>query len=272
MKVFLLTDIPVWVRPLEKALQAQGAEVVVGLSVPENFRPDRFVNRVSTAILRRKSACVPELAALLRSAEAAGRHVINGAKCFEVGLSKLGQRDLFLASAAKTPETASLSLGKRAFPDRSVLLKPGGGGFGRGIRRLVPNEPIPEDLKLSDDWVEQVALTPSDGRVHRLEFLGTEILYHASSPWQVGEYDYCLANVGEAAQLAAGRTLPDTVAGPARSIAQRGGLQLGAMEYFLMSDGRPVFIDFNPVSSLHPNAFELFGRDPLDLVAEYILS
>lgn len=71
MKIFLLTDIPVWVRSLEKALQVLGAEVKVGQVVPTNFQADVIVNRLSTAVLRQESPTAPELSASLKEAEEA---------------------------------------------------------------------------------------------------------------------------------------------------------------------------------------------------------
>ncbi len=270
MQIFLLTDIPVWVRSLEKALQVLGAEVKVGQVVPTNFQADVIVNRLSTAVLRQESPTAPELSASLKEAEEAGRRVINGSECFEIGLSKMRQAQLFLEAGAQTPETAALSLEKRVFVDREVLLKPAAGGFGKGILRLGPGEAIPQDLDITEGWVEQVAILPSDGLVHRLEFVGKDILYHAASPWKVDEFDYCLANVGAAAQLERGADLPRAIAEPAKAIARKGGLQLGALEYFVLPDGSPSFIDFNPVSSLHKRADALLRRLPIEEVADFV--
>jgi biotin carboxylase len=48
-------------------------------------------------------------------------------------------------------------------------------------------------------------------------------------------------------------------------------MELGAVEYLLDEKDNPVFIDLNPVSSFHPGATAVLGRDPLDATASYLM-
>jgi biotin carboxylase len=48
-------------------------------------------------------------------------------------------------------------------------------------------------------------------------------------------------------------------------------MELGAVEYLLDEKDNPVFIDLNPVSSFHPGATAVLGRDPLDATASYLI-
>lgn len=184
MRFFILTDIPVWVRPLVRALEAFGADVHVS-NRPEAIRADDVVvNRISTRVARKQ----PEQAAAMRAAlkrwENQSRLVINGAHCLELGFSKWAQAELMRQCGVATPRTELAQPGQRQIPDQPVLLKPAAGGFGRGIRCLEAGEPVPDDLEgdALDGWVEQVILEPSDGVVHRVETLGGKALYEAVSP------------------------------------------------------------------------------------------
>ncbi len=163
--------------------------------------------------------------------------------------------------------------GGRALPGIPVLLKPTAGGFGKGIVKLGPREDAPDSLFTSTEgWVEQELITAADGIVHRIEILGDRILYEARSPLTPGEYNYCLAHAESSVTLSLAKDLPVTITKPTLRIASTAGMELGAVEYLLDGDGEPVFIDLNPVSSLHPRASDLLGEDPIVMTADYRLS
>jgi hypothetical protein len=202
----------------------------------------------------------------------AGRTVINGVDCYRIGHSKLAQAGLFEQCGVKTPQTRAAIPGGRALPGIPVLLKPTAGGFGKGIFELGANENTPDSLFTSaDGWIEQEHITAADGSVHRIEILGDRILYGARSPLIPGDYNYCLAHAESTVTLSRERDLPATITHPSLRIASIAGMELGAVEYLLDGDGEPVFIDLNPVSSLHPRASHLLGEDPILMTANYLI-
>lgn len=169
MRFFIFTDIPVWVRPLARALGARGADVCVS-DRPEAIRSgDAVINRISTRVARKKPPQAEAMRRALKHWEDELRLVINGADCLELGFSKLAQAELMRQCSVATPQTEVAKAGHRRIPDRPVLLKPPAGGFGRGIQRLEAGQMVPDDLECGahDVWVEQVILEPSDGSVHR---------------------------------------------------------------------------------------------------------
>jgi len=268
----IFTDIPVWVRPLVRALEMRGAEVRVS-DCPEAIRPDdTVVNRTSTHVARKR----PEQAARMRAAlerwEQESRPVVNGAHCLELGFSKWAQAELMRQCGVATPETRLVKAGVRQLPDQPVLLKPPAGGFGRGIRRLEAGEAMPVELggDSTDGWVEQAILVPADGAVHRVETLGGKPLYEAVSPITPDCFDYCLAHASPEVALKLPPDIPVTIAEAVANIMKNARMELGSVEYLLDAEGRPWFIDLNPVSSLHPEAATLLGRDPIDCIAAYL--
>jgi len=56
-----------------------------------------------------------------------------------------------------------------------------------------------------------------------------------------------------------------------KKILRAARMELGAVEYLLDEKDNPVFIDLNPVSSFHPGATAVLGRDPLDTTASYLI-
>ncbi len=270
-KIFLLTDIPVWVQPLAKAFEDCGARVTTAETVETVIDPDTVVNRISTRVARRFPDRAEAFVDALRKWEDEGVRVVNGADCLRIGFSKLEQMRLFASCDVATPRTASLQAGRRGFPEIPVLIKPPAGGFGKGIRSLAANEEVPEDCG-GRGWIEQEKITPVDGAVHRVEILGTDILYEAATPIVEEEFNYCLANTEDRSNLTAGTDLSLSIRDSVLKITHAAGMEIGAVEYLLGGDDRPVFIDLNPVSSLHPKARDLLGEDPLRLTAEYILS
>jgi pyruvate carboxylase len=61
------------------------------------------------------------------------------------------------------------------------------------------------------------------------------------------------------------------VAESVKKILRAAKMELGAVEYLLDEEDNPVFIDLNPVSSFHPGATAVLGRDPLDATASYLV-
>jgi glutathione synthase/RimK-type ligase-like ATP-grasp enzyme len=272
MQTSILTDIPEWVRPLAKCLESMGCRVQI-VSHPEEVCPDGLiVNRVSTLLAAKDKRRAERIADSLRTLEGEGRAVVNGAHCFEIGCSKSAQAILFEACGVRTPPTASAVPGGRALPGRPVLLKPAAGGYGEGIQKLAADEPAPNDLfSLEAGWIEQELLTPADGCVHRIEILGSDLLYEARSPVQPDQFNYCLAHPEADVTLRAPHEINPKTAEAVRTIARAAKMELGAVEYLLDDDGAPIFIDLNPVSSLHPGAAKVLGQDPLSMIATYLV-
>ncbi len=272
MVISIFTDIPVWVRPLARALEAAGAQVIVATEPDAVAGTGLIVNRMSTGLMAKTPQRAKDFQHAFADWERSGRNIINGSDCYRIGHSKLAQASLFERCGVKTPATRPAIPGGRALPGLPVLLKPTAGGFGKGILELGPNEKAPDCLfRETDGWVEQERITAADGIVHRIEILGEQILYEARSPLTPGEYNYCLARAEPTVTLHAGRDLSNTVTRPTLQIALAAGMKLGAVEYLLDGDGEPVFIDFNPVSSLHPRAGDLLEQDPIVLTADYLI-
>jgi len=261
MHLSILTDIPVWVRPLAEALRERGAEVGVA-GDPAEIPPNALVvNRISTQVARRKPSLARAMERALRRFEAEPRPVVNGTRCLELGFSKLAQAGLFAQCGVRRPRTAAARAGARQFPEADVLLKPAAGGFGRGIVRLAAGEPAPDHIEPDGTrpWVEQEVVAPADGVVHRVETLGGRILYEAVSPIQPDCFDYCLAHASEDVTLRSPPDLPPALRETVARITQAVGMELGSLEYLVDGSNAPVFIDLNPVSSLHPDAAEVLG-------------
>lgn len=114
-------------------------------------------------------------------------------------------------------------------------------------------------------------LTPADGCVHRIEILGSDILYEARSPVQPNQFNYCLAHPEPEAVLLSPLEINPEIAEAVRKILRAARMELGAVEYLLDENGDPFFIDLNPVSSLHPGAAAVLGSDPLATTASYLI-
>lgn len=122
-----------------------------------------------------------------------------------------------------------------------------------------------------DGWIEQEVVEAVDQAVHRIEVLGTEVLYQADSPLTPNNFNYCLADPDSETKLISAEMIPAAIATAALRVTQSAPMEIGGVEDLLDREGQPVFIDLNPVSSLHPAAIELLGRDPLELAAEYLI-
>jgi glutathione synthase/RimK-type ligase-like ATP-grasp enzyme len=272
MSISILTDVPEWVRPLVSLLESRGTSVHVTDDPEEIVANGLTVNRVSALLAERDKARADRITHSLQAWEAEGRSVVNGSLCFQIGYSKLAQAKLFTECGVLTPQTYPAVPGGRAIQGKAVLLKPPAGGFGRGIRRLEDGEPAPDGLFSRDEgWIEQELLTAADGCVHRVEVLGSDVLYEARSPVQADQFNYCLAHPESDVTLWPPRDIAPKVTESVKKILRAAKMELGAVEYLLDEEDNPVFIDLNPVSSFHPGATAVLGRDPLDATASYLV-
>ena len=272
MSISILTDVPEWVRPLVSLLESRGTSVHVTDDPEEIVANGLIVNRVSALLAERDKARADRITHSLQAWEAEGRSVVNGSLCFQIGYSKLAQAKLFTECGVLTPQTYPAVPGGRAIQGKAVLLKPPAGGFGRGIRRLENGEPAPDGLFSRDEgWIEQELLTAADGCVHRIEVLGSDVLYEARSPIQADQFNYCLAHPESDVTLWPPRDIAPKVTESVKKILRAAKMELGAVEYLLDEEDNPIFIDLNPVSSFHPGATAVLGRDPLDATASYLV-
>ena len=272
MSISILTDVPEWVRPLVSLLESRGTSVHVTDDPEEIVANGLIVNRVSALLAERDKARADRITHSLQAWEAEGRSVVNGSLCFQIGYSKLAQARLFTECGVRTPQTYPAVPGGRAIQGKAVLLKPPAGGFGRGIRRLENGEPAPDGLFSRDEgWIEQELLTAADGCVHRVEVLGSDVLYEARSPVQADQFNYCLAHPESDVTLLPPREIAPKVTESVKKILRAAKMELGAVEYLLDEEDNPIFIDLNPVSSFHPGATAVLGRDPLDATASYLV-
>lgn len=271
IKITLVTDMPVWVRPLVRALEALAVEVEVVTEPTAIISGGLVVNRVSALIRNQSRKAAEGFSGMFRALENRGVSVVNGADCFDLGCSKLAQARLFERSAVRTPRTRSAVPGGRALPGRVVLLKPPAGGYGRGIIRLEEGDSAPVELDdQGDGWIEQELIESSHQWVHRVEVLGSEVLYEARSPLRPGNYNYCLTDPDAETVLVSPSDLAGEVTEAALRVTGLAGMDLGGVEYLVDDDGELVFIDLNPVSGLHPKAGDLLGKPPLELTAAYL--
>jgi hypothetical protein len=272
MSILILTDIPEWVRPLVDLLESRGIKVQVADDPEQILTNGLIVNRVSSLLAEGDRARADLITNSLRTWETEGRSVINGSFCFQTGYSKLAQAKLFTECGVCTPRTHPAVPGGRAIHGKAVLLKPPAGGFGRGIRMLGDGETAPDRLfSREEGWIEQEMLTAADGCVHRVEVLGSDILYEARSPLRADEFNYCMAHPESDVTLWSPPEIAPKVTEAVKKIIQAARMELGAVEYLLDEKENPVFIDLNPVSSFHPGATAVLGRDPLEATASYLI-
>ena len=145
-------------------------------------------------------------------------------------------------------------------------------GFKFFFPKCVINRTRRKQFDTQIDWIEQEIVHPADGLVHRVEMVGDQILYEATTPFVPKEYDYCLANVADKTGLVGQDAMNSEIVDEVLRVTREGELQLGSLECFLLEDGKPCFFDFNPVSSLHPQAPELLGQDPIEVIADFLVN
>ena len=214
--------------------------------------------------------------------------MVNGSITHRIGGSKAAQAALFRQLGLGTPATAGIFRPSDAtaaaqqigFP---VLTKPNVGGSGTGIARYDSAQQLAAaiqadavDLGIDGTGVVQQVINSDDGRIYRVEMLGSDLFYGTTQQLQAGTFNYCAADGcaieqdGDAIQLF---TPPVTVVEAAARVMTAASTQVGGVEYILDADtGQPSFFDFNPYSNFVTGFDNELGFNPIDRYLDYLLT
>ncbi len=306
--ILVLFEHPEWQAPLFEALDRRGCcyqalDLKTAAFDPSQLPKARLVfNQASpSAYVRGHDRAVPLALTLLKSYEAAGVPVINGASAFGLELSKSAQLALLARIGVagprslvfNDPEALARQLQGSALP-WPALIKPDQGGSGARMREVSSIDDVRTVLNAEPElWSpdpvlllqEKLPVDPEQGIV-RLEVLGGELLY-AMRVVSNGAFNLCPSEVchpvdgqdGVCAVPQPSETpkvefyafpeVPERAVKDALHIARAGGLDVAGLEYVLV-DGVPVFYDINANSNLRPAIAEEYGFDPFERVVDYL--
>jgi len=308
--LIVLHEHPEWQKPLFAALRRRGVAFEpfdvtrAAFSNTDAPRARLYFNQASpSAYLRGNTRAVPLALAYMRTLEALGARVLNGADVFALELSKSVQATLLRTLDIATPHSITFNdpaalrahAGSLRWP---AVLKPDQGGSGARIQvvesiaeveeifRRDPSNWLPDNLFLLQEYLPH---DPEQGIV-RLEFLGGELLY-AMRVKTHGRFNLCPSPVcnpddGEGVcevpalqpvdappvEFYPYPEVPDAAVATARRIVQAAKLDVGGIEYLVTTDGRRVFYDINANSNLRPAIGEAFGFDPFERVVDYLVT
>jgi glutathione synthase/RimK-type ligase-like ATP-grasp enzyme len=308
--LIVLHEHPEWQKPLFAALRKRGVAFEpfdvtrAAFSNTDAPRARLYFNQASpSAYLRGNTRAVPFALAYMRTLEALGARVLNGAEVFALELSKSVQATLLRKLDIATPHSITFNdpaaLRAHAASLRwPAVLKPDQGGSGARIQvvesideveeifRRDPSNWLPDNLFLLQEYLPH---DPQQGIV-RLEFLGGELLY-AMRVKTHGRFNLCPSPVcnpddGEGVceipalqpvdappvEFHPYPEVPDAAVATARRIVQAAKLDVGGIEYLETTDGRRVFYDVNANSNLRPAIGEAFGFDPFERVVDYLVA
>ena len=305
--LIVLYEHPEWQKPLFAALTRRGVNFDsfdlkrASFDVDEGPKARVYFNQASpSAYLRGNPRAVPLALAFMRSMELQGAPVLNGARAFALELSKTEQSTLMKQLGIAHPKAMAFNDVEEVltrWTQWPALLKPQQGGSGARmyllhspdeLRRLLEMSPdlwLPDNLLLLQEYFE---VDQSRGIV-RMEFLGTRLLY-AMRVISHGAFNLCPSEVcnpvdgGDSACLLPEnppaqpveffpyKEVPVEAVVAGRRIMEKGGLDVGGIEYLEAPDGRLIFYDVNANSNLRPAVAQAFDLDPFDEVVTYLQS
>ena len=200
--ICILSENDEWDAALVQALRARGVETstwsLLDSSTALHRKPPAntmYVNRFSpSAFWRGRPHALGAARAVVQWLESCGRHVVNGSAALELEVSKAAQLLACQQVGLRFPYTEMI-VGRSALeqacarwddnPHRTqIMIKPNCGGSGNGVRAYPSGAALLADASLRVESSEQSA----DGVwllqqridapvVHRLEFVGGELLY-----------------------------------------------------------------------------------------------
>ena len=300
---------PDWFRPLFTELERRELPYVRIDAASHLYDPSEasvpyslVINRASpSAYLRGNSGSTFNTLNWLRHLHRLGVPVINGAKPYEMEISKAFQLDVLSSLGLPYPKSFVVNSPKRVveaaaqlrFP---VLVKANIGGSGAGIVRY----DTPEHLQAAVDadtvalGLDGVALVQEaaplrDGHITRVETLGGKYLYAIDVYPAAGSFDLCPADIcqttsGVSLARAAcaidapkngmrveGATPPAHIIDQVERISRAVELDIGGVEYLVDDrDGRHYFYDINALSNFVADAPRVVGFNPWQNFVDYI--
>jgi hypothetical protein len=306
--IAILYENEAWMAPLFGALDNVGAryERVFANELsfdPAGSAPDwsLAVNKVSpSSYLRGHARSIAVARELLPLLEERGTPVVNGSRAFALETSKARQLLLLRQLGIRAPSARLITDPAQApraardlrFP---VIAKPNVGGSGAHMRRFDTPEELAAgaatlDLGPDGTGLVQEFLESEDGSSRRVEFLGGKYLYAiriANEPGQDFnlcpadicqvregvEFDNCVVDAPAKKQLRIDAfDAPRSIVDDVLRIARVGGLDVGGVEYLVAArDGLPYVYDINALSNFVTDAPSLFGFDPHERFAEWLV-
>jgi len=274
-KIVILVNDATWIAPLRDRIDAEfGAVEVIEfpsekshvLAACENAMV--VVNLLSALSDQGSQAHVELSLEILAELEQRPVRVVNDATCHRHAVSKWRQDRAFRNAGLPTPQTTVWQTGQgipELDPATPWLVKPNLGGRGQRISTDLAD--LEAAAAFDGFAIIQHRIDPRDGRIHRVELLNGELLYHATAGLEEARFDYCL---GGGLERQVNRRLPPGLETPLRHLAAHTHLELGSVEFLIDHQGVPRFIDLNPTSTLAPSACASIGFDPVDCQAIWI--
>ena len=303
----IIYEHPQWHEPLFAALEQKKIRYTKcdlkkgafnGQAIAE---ADLYYNLVSpSAYLRGNQHAIPYAKALCTQLEMEGCTVLNGSKSIGIEMSKSAQIALLKKLGIDHPQTIVFNNvealknlnGALRFP---LLLKPEQGGSGARmfivnnlpeLEALLQQQPqlwLPDNLLLLQEVLDYDV---SHGIV-RLEFVGGELLY-AMRVVTNGKFNLCPSiHCNPETGSGSCEIVPDLVSKPefyaypqvepaavesGKKIMRACGHSTGSVEYLVTKNGRMVFYDINSNSNLRESIAAEFGKQPFDIVVEFLLT
>ena len=294
MRVALLFEHPEWTRELAAAMTGRGVEAetfdVGDLPFDPERPPDDFhvwLNRINTMPSRSRTGArvVGDAVRLLRALEDRGDRIVNGLRSHRIGCSKIDQIRLMAELGLRHPRTRIVdrkhdlpaAAAEIGFP---LLVKPNLGGSGRGIRALQSEEALTSALGDLDFGVDgrllvQEVIESADGVVHRIETMGSRILYGTAQTIQRGTFNYCAADgcsVGDDGSSIRFEEPDRALAAQTLAFTHAANADMGSLEYLIDDkSGQACFFDFNPFSNFADGASGFIGSDPNELLIDLVI-
>ena len=307
--IAILHEHPDWFRPLFAELERRELPFIRLDAAAHLYDPSEtsvpyslVINRASpSAYLRGNSGSTFNTLNWLRHLARLGVPVINGAKPYEMEISKAQQLDVLSTLGLPYPKSRVVNSVSRVveaanrlrFP---VLVKANIGGSGAGIARY----DTPQQLRSAVDagtvalGLDGVALVQEaaplrDGHITRVETLGGRFLYAIDVHPAAGSFDLCPADIcqtttGETLARAAcaldapkngmrveGASPSPQIIEQVERISRAVELDIGGVEYLVDDrDGRHYFYDINALSNFVADAPRVVGFDPWQNFVDFI--
>lgn len=295
MKAYVLHENDEWMPPLRSALEERGIPYdewfVDGGQIDITSPPPVgvYLNRMSaSAHTRGHEMAVPFTRQLLGWLDRYDRPVINGARAFELEVSKVRQYAALRRAGVRVPRTRAVTgtweslLAAAEDVPFPLVVKPNRGGKGIGVRRFRTRAqfaeavesgrlvPSPDGITLLQQYIESAETT-----ITRCEFVGGEFLYairaNTSEGFELCPAEPCRNDGGDVDGLFSLREdVPPEIIGQYTRFLEREGIDVAGIEFVEDPDGWLWTYDVNVTTNYSPDVEQRHGVSGMGAVAELV--
>lgn len=235
-----------------------------------------YINRVfPSADMRGHTTAIEKTARILEAADKQNIPIINSYKAFRYDCSKLETYKLLMQNGFNIPWFIYINRGNTGAINKEnlelpAILKRDCGGRSYDLKMIMTAQDlidVEEDIS-SSGWILQEFVEPVKGFSTRVEVIDNRVMTILKR--FLGKNGISSYSMGSRYEIY--KNCPRGIIEDSTAVLKTLDIEMGSLDFIESSNGTNHLIDVNATSNFTPDYIPLLGFDPIEKMAEYIIS